>query len=493
MTRLQSIVLVVVVCVGGIAWSVRITRQTYDFDEVQRAHSIWMTSQGLRPYEDFFECHPPYFALLAPLADGQSDPGRFLRTLRWVSAMGQLLFLAGLVAVTVASASTDRTTAMLGVALVAFHPDVVAFLSEFRIDGWGYALALWTIAWFLRSRGRWRHLGLGVGTGIATLLLCPKLALLPPMLVVLEQVEARRSMAKALAAAATYAAGVCIAGGMYWVWLTANGITMESAIAYLVTYHASSNFHAAFGYGLLGEIVARPALSAPIAVAILLWLGGELRERLRPRALPAALALWLVAQAGLVSYPWKQYYAPWFLFGSVFFPWLQAAARHVTRHAAIALGVSLGAASIAASVMTGYGYVGSRDARNLERFLRILNAVSGPEDRVVATPPFHPIFRRDTFYVWFNTLDPSGYETEPIMDRIPLVSGRVSERTYRQELASHPPAIVVLSATTYPRRQEAVIREFIRERGYVEGTIGNVAVAVSRDHLQQFLENRARP
>jgi hypothetical protein len=111
----------------------------------------------------------------------------------------------------------------------------------------------------------------------------------------------------------------------------------------------------------------------------------------------------------------------------------------------------------------------------------------------VATPPLHPIYRRDTFYVWFNTLDPSGYETEAIMDAIPLVRGRVSDEQYRLELTAHPPALVVLWPDAYPRRQKAVLEEFLKVRGYVSSAIDDVPVAVRPDHIGQVISNRTPP
>jgi hypothetical protein len=207
----------------------------------------------------------------------------------------------------------------------------------------------------------------------------------------------------------------------------------------------------------------------------------------------AALALWLVAQACLVSYPYKQYYAPWLLFACAFLPGLFDAANRVSRHAAAALIFGACALSIVASVATGHANATSRDVADLGRFLRILNAVSNPEDRIVTTPPFHPIFRRDTFYVWFNTVDSAGYETEQIMDAMPRERGRVSEQAYRQELERHPPAFVVFAADVYPRRQAAATIEFLDEHRYEHASIGNVTVAVRPDRLEQFLRNRTLP
>src|SRR5271157_5421938 len=55
----------------------------------------------------------------------------------------------------------SRLIAVLRTALVAFHTAVLEFLGEFRIDGWGYAIATWSIVWYLRSRRIWRYAAFG--------------------------------------------------------------------------------------------------------------------------------------------------------------------------------------------------------------------------------------------------------------------------------------------------------------------------------------------
>ena len=151
--------------------------------------------------------------------------------------------------------------------------------------------------------------------------------------------------------------------------------------------------------------------------------------------------------------------------------------------------LGLCALSISASVVTAHTWMNSNESRTQETFLRIINKVTSPEDRVVATPPLHPLYRRDTFYVWFKTFDPAGYGTEQIMDEIPLVRDLVSERGYREELNAHPPVLVVLGPDRYTQRQQAVLKEFLQERGYVSSAIGNVPVEVRPDRFEQFLRN----
>lgn len=488
MTRLRCIALALVLIVGGIAWGIIIAHRGYDYDEVLRAHSIWLTSQGLRPYHEFFECHPPYFALLVPFVWGHADSGAVLITLRLVAVVGNLLFLAGLAFLAAVTGGGNRLIAVLGTALVAFHPAVLEFLGEFRIDGWGYALATWSIAWYLRSRRIWRHTAFGLATGIATLLFCPKLALLPILILIFEQLSEHASLKVAFRDFAMYAAGVGAAGGLFWCWLAVNGINLNLAFACMVKYNSLDNFRSGFGHGLLSQIPKMPTLSLPILVAFLTWAIHCIRAKSLPSCYPAALAIWLSVQAVLVSYHYKQYYAPWFLFASGFFPFFYSTLEAFTKRVATEVFFGLCVISITASALTAHTWAKSHVAQNQESFRRTLNAITNPEDYIVAEPPLHPICRRDTFYACLNTVDPSGHDTEEILEAIPLVRGHVSEQTYRDELDAHPPAVVVLWPYDFPQRQKAVLNKFLQEHGYINSEIGKVPVAVRPDHFERFLQ-----
>src|SRR6478672_2868223 len=72
---------VLVLLIAGLvyAWGTGIVHRQYDYDEVQRAHSIWLASRGLRPYHELFEVHPPYFVLLTPIFRWWPDPCAALR------------------------------------------------------------------------------------------------------------------------------------------------------------------------------------------------------------------------------------------------------------------------------------------------------------------------------------------------------------------------------------------------------------------------------
>jgi hypothetical protein len=491
MTRFRYLALALVLIAGATAWGILITHCDYNYDEVLRAHSVWLTSQGLQPYHDFFECHPPYFALLTPFVRDQADSVASLMTLRLVAVAGNLLFLAGLATLARINGVGGWPVAVLGTALVAFHPAILEYLGESRIDGWGYALATWSIVWLLRSQRTWRYAALGVGTGIATLLFCPKLALLPPMIFLIEQIRRRSVLRIALRDFAMYAIGAAAAGGLFGCWLAANGINLNLTFACVARYNSLYNFHSGFGRGLLHQIMAMPTLSLPVLAALLTWAVHCFRAKTLPAAYPLALALWLLTQALMVSYPYKQYYGPWFLFASGFFPFLYSTLESLARRTMFAVFFGLCGLSISLSAVSAHNWVQSHQLKNEEGFLRTLNEITNPEDYIVTVPPLHPIDRRDTFYLFFNTYDPAGHETEETLDEIPLLRHHVSEQRYREELKAHPPVLVILWPDSYPRRQKAVLGQFLQENGYVKAMLEAVPVAVRPDRLDRFSSRHA--
>lgn len=476
------------VVVGLGAWAIGILWRPYDYDEVQRAHAIWLTAQGLRPYHDFFECHPPYFVLLSPIVRWCADPCDLLRALRLVAAAGNLLFLGGLAALATTALQAERRWAWLGLAVVAFHPHVLIYLVEFRIDGWGYALAVWSLYRFLRRpHGARRWVEMGCLTGIASVLFCPKLALLPPLLVVFEPMRQRRPLRDFLRVALAYLLGVGLAALLIGGFLAANRIEVGRTFALLVRYHALSNTHAAIRHGLLQVIVQRRVLFVLVLAGAIGWIAACLRRRSPPEPYAAALIVWLGLQAALVSYPYKQYYAPWFLFASGLYPIVGQGLARVSR----GLGVAAFVAACVATACTTAGAVHywsfDQGLPTQEAVIRWMDRVSRPEDRVIALPPCHPIDRRDTFFVWLNTYDPNGHDTEWVLGRLPQLRETVSEARYRAELAAHPPALVVLGGeylpVLYPPRQWAIVGAFLRDQDYRVVRVRDVEIAVRPSHL----------
>ena len=485
-------VLSLVLMIGGglAAWGVGIASKGYDYDEVLRAHSIWLTTRGLRPYSDFFDVHPPYFILLSPVVRAFSDPVDALVALRAVTALGNLLFLGGLVALGMRSlpAEAGRRWAWLGVAAVAFSPFIVDYLVEFRIDGWGYAAIVWsTLLYCRRDRGAYRFLEFGLLTGLASALLAPKMVLLPPMIVMAALIIRFETWRGSFRDGLAYAAGVGLAASVFVLYLLANRIGLDRILLLLGRYHAVSNAHASFRYGLLGQVVKLRPLLILILAGVAAWGFGWLRRRKLTGPFEPALALWLAAQMLLVSYPYKQYYAPWFLFASAFVPSLGLTLNRLRGGRAIVYVLAC-AVTVHGSYQVARFWADTGVGRLDRDLIRWMNRVARPEDRVVGSPPYHPIDRLDTFFLSFNTSDPKGFDSERIFAELPGLRSFVTEAHYRAELEAHPPAFIVLHSpvfeVTHPATQKAVLEEFIRRRGYRIARVGVVTFAIRPDRYE---------
>ena len=215
----RGAILVLTIACGLATWAVGLGTSGYDYDEVMRAHSIWLAVQGLRPYRDFLECHPPYFTPLSPVVwIYPADPCALLWSLRMLSATGNLLFLGGLAALGASLVASGRMWASLGLTVVAFQPAILQFLVEFRIDGWGYALAVWSIYRFLRlPRGDYRNFELGAPDRDRIAAVLPQLGLLPPLIILFEQLVTWESVAVGVRAAGGVSRWTC--AGLFALYL----------------------------------------------------------------------------------------------------------------------------------------------------------------------------------------------------------------------------------------------------------------------------------
>ncbi len=483
--------LALLIAAGSVAWGVGIIAKGYDYDEVQRAHSVWLVAQGLRPYAELFEVHPPYFVLLTPILRRWPDPCDAVRALRLFAAVGNVAFLGGLVALGRTPEARGGRWEWLGVAFVAFEPRVLDYLVEFRIDGWGYALASWGIVFALRrpdSPRRWA--AFGVLSGIATLLFCPKLAIFPPLLVVAEMLRARRAGRAALRPGVAYLLGLGVAALALALFLAANRIEVGRTYLLLFRYHALSNAHSGHRYGLLRQVVGTPLLLAPMALGALAWVVVLARRRSRAEVYLPALGSWMVIQSLLVAYQYKQYYAPWFLFGSAFVAVLGRTLAASWRPLGVLAFVAACGTAIPASLGLAQLWEHYRPARGLCARLHALSVLAGPDDRVVAPPPEHPIARRDVFFLWFNTSDPGGYDSERILEGLGPYRPLVSPEQNREALRAHPPAFVVLDAgpfaAPYPEGQWQALREFLPRHAYRVVRLGSLRLALRPDRYDRL-------
>lgn len=489
LATIESLALGAAIACGLVAWGVGLRTCGYDYDEVVRAHSVWLASQGLRPYNDFFEVHPPYFALLVPVIRGMHDP---LLALRIFAAAGNLLFLGGLGVLAARLVEGDRRWAWLGLAVVATQPDVLNDLVEFRIDGWGYALAAWALVRHGRrgaDPGPARDFELGAVTGLATLLFCPKLTILPALVVLAAQARGRPTLGRAARAGLAYLAGVGVAGGLFLGWLAWQGIEAGRMFQLLVRYHAVSGANASFRLGLLRAIGAHPAAAGAVGAGVVAWAVGRAARRTRPGAYELGLLAWLAAQAVLVAYPYKQYYAPWFLFAAGYLAFVGQGASPRLARARFVPFLAAAAWAGTGAVQAARAWAATDVAATQRRVHAWIDRVADPEDRIVTSAPFHPIDRRDTFFVWFNTADNGGFDSERILARLPSYREVATPGRSRAELEAHPPALVFITgdrrAVEYTQGQDDALVDFLPRHGYRTVDVGSARFAVRPDRFDR--------
>jgi hypothetical protein len=400
-----------------------------------------------------------------------------------------LLFLGGLAALGARSLPSARHWAWIAVATVAFQPGILAFLVEFRIDGWGYALAVWSIYRYLRlERGAYRGFELIVVTGIATLLFCPKLALLPPLVVIFEDIPGWASVRVGVRSAVVYLIGASVAIGLFALYLTWHGIGFNQTFQSVVRYNAISNSNLGVRFGLLRSIIAQKSLSLAIVGGVISAVVYRIRVRSLVDSYELALAIWLVLQALLVAYPYKQYYAPWFLFASGFLVYLCRDLANVLGNARMLVLLTVCGLTVAGDLKAAQRWSDLAIAQKDQSLIKWMNRVTRPGDHVVASPPLHPIDRFDSFFIGFNTLDQRGYDSERILGQLPLYQNSITPERFREELEDHPPALVVLSGdwriVPYTGGQREALADLVRRDGYVAVTVGNARFALRPDRFQ---------
>ena len=149
----------------------------------------------------------------------------------------------------------------------------------------------------------------------------------------------------------------------------------------------------------------------------------------------SALAVWLVIQVLLVAYPYKQYYAPWFLFAAGFLVYLYRDVSNLVGNPRVLVLLTVCGLPVAADLKMARRWSDLAIAQMDQALVKWMNRVTRPGDRVVASPPLHPIDRFDSFFIWFNTLDHRGYDSERILGQLPLYQNSITSERFRRELA----------------------------------------------------------
>jgi hypothetical protein len=432
------------------AWYSGVVDIGFDYDEVMQAHSIWLIAQGLVPFRDFFECHPPFaWYPFVPVLALLPDAPEMLYGLRVLSLLGNVAWIAALFAAVRAARPTLRGEWRFVAALfAASHATVIYYAPQFRPDPWVWAAAFAALARAIRAPASFRRAAeLGVAGSLCALAL-PKLALLFPCYVAIDLVRRRGpSIPRELAG---YALGVPLGIAIALGFLLAVGIDPIEAWDLSIRYHGEVAAHFGTPHGLWKELIGSQRASLAVALAgLLAWAAWLRREHAAPTTLELAVLASCALQLWLVPFSYIQYTAPVYVLAAIFLPycgeWAHAIAERRPR-APIAV---LACACALAAGLAVRPLAGRWGRQNAARYVELQNAIielAPRGERILVAPPFHPIVRRDALYALIQTPMPSGVTTEETLRRLALpAAARLGTEVYRGELEASRPAVVLFT------------------------------------------------
>jgi hypothetical protein len=465
-----TIAVVLTGVVGIAAWGAGAERRFFDYDEIYHAHATWQIAHGLRPFHDFQASHTPFlwYPLAALWRIFPESPATLI-PLRFVAALGTLLSVVAMSATfALARREVPAHWWMLGVATVAFDPAILDFGVEFRPDSWSTALLFAGFALLLSGRPAATRRRYACFAALATLatLASPKLTVLPVVFALLDlagRAYRREDVPDALLG---YVAGVVGALLVAFAFLRIAGIDPTLTYDMAIRYQWAVVSNSGFGRGLLGSVMAHGRLLSLVIAGLLAWAAYLARRGRRPTVYEVSLVIFLLAQLMLVDRPYKQYFAPWFLLGACFVPFIGAWATHAVPKATAVIVTGVVVLSGWSAVSSLWLFTRDDQARAMVGYYETLLRAVPSDAPVVAYPPLHPVTRRDAFYAWSRTTDPRGHGTEAIMRSldVPGYSLRFAPAYYREELETRPPALVVAPRDAnwaYEPNQWAVLQEYL--------------------------------
>jgi len=466
----RTIAVVLVMTMGAVAWITGARHRFFDYDEIYHAHVSWLIAQGHRPFHDFLASHSPLlWYAVAPLWRILPDAPSALIPLRLVGATGSVLSIVTMV---LAWSAVRRELPIgwlvVGVTTIAFSRDILDFGIEFRPDSWSTALLFFAFFLFLTGRPASLPLRCALFGGLTALavLTSPKFFLAPLLFVAIDVIARARNRDRPGAALIGYGAGLAAGGLLMVAFLRVAHIDTQLAFEMVIRYQWVFVRNSGFHRGLLESVLRHPQLLALVAAGVSAWCAYLVTARRPPQAYEIAVLAFLVLQLFVVDRPYKQYYGPWFLLAACFVPF---AGFHVERAFARARPWCF-ALAIVISASTAWNawqsFARDDGARRMLAFYDAITEWSAKDDAIIAYPPLHPVVRRDVFYAWNRTTDPTGFGTERIMRTlaVPGFSERFDSAYYGRELGANRPPVIVSPRSddwAYEPGQWAAVRDFL--------------------------------
>jgi hypothetical protein len=376
-------------------------RSEFNHDEIEHLHAAWLMSVGQRPYADFLEQHhPTLWIFFRPLVAQFSSPRPlvFVARLYDLAVLAALLWtLQRLIRRLVPDAAPWAVLLLLGSYIFAHN--MLLFRPDPTMNALFYG-GLYQWARFLDERKPARAAAAGLLFGLAVAVL--QKALVVCGLVGLSAVALsgwtrdRRSLLVGMLAALGAA---LLPLGALAAWVAAHGIWREFWFwnyDFNKFFYTRANLSMQFSVGprFLRSLLEDPALWGFGAVGAWGWLRRaktwDANDQLRLTLLVTLLAY--MALLTFNRFPFEQYFI-------VFLPLLAPFAAEALTRTSPWL-VRLACAAVLA--VTLGQFVDLADSRPQRRVQDYLLAHTAPSQTIYASPPHHPIFRRDGSFFWYN-------------------------------------------------------------------------------------------
>lgn len=431
----------------GYTWLRGVFSHSLNHDEVSNMHMVWLYSQNLKPFTDFFTHHPPFLLrFLSFIGSVLPESSTVIFFYRLLAGFGAVSFLAAMIQHARKSfPSLSAVEILIVLSVVFFHPLVRDYFSEFRTDSISYAL-LFGAALLVRDglpkKTLWNFLGFGFLSGVSVFM-SPKLVYFP-VLLSLGLVIPRKNHSTPFMIGAGIAGGALIS--MIWAvgTLMFMGLDLKDVFDFVVIFNSQLNAVFQPHHGLASSLLQTPFLLCLALMGGVFWCVLIFKKQAMVSPFEFSLAGFLIIQLLSVSVSFQQYTIPWLLISLVFLPSVvvfmkkqfPSAKNQVPR---VLLVVYL------ATFLFAQATIGSNTLLSAQvRLIQWMNDVSPKDSTVVALPPLHPIFRRDAFYGWVEVRDTRGPLVHDILEKLPSRQERFSKSYRLKELEQNPPSLITL-------------------------------------------------
>jgi len=376
-----------------------------DHDEIEHLHAAWLVSQGQRPFTDFLEQHhPTVWYLLAPVARSfEGRPRQFVFAARCIDLALAAVSVAAFTAMArkLLRGPASNWPALLLAGCFFFLRDSM----EVRPDPWMAALAgiaLWQWTTFLRrgSLGSAAWAGLASGGSIAFLQKgIPYVGLLG-LGTALVLGRNRRRWISAVPGASVFAACAIVPLASLALWQWRAGTFQDFWFwnyTYNAFYYLHTNFPGPSAWTTIGVALAEDPL---LWGAALFGLGSAL---IRPLQAEPEIVLSTAVVCGMLA----AFFRSRWPFGHnlllLHVPLALLAVRPIENMLASPRlrGAALALLALLLLKVAVLSFVYDENAGS-DAIRRKVLASTTPGDPVAVTPPYHPVFRRDSFFLWYG-------------------------------------------------------------------------------------------